>query len=221
MTPTVFDRLAHHYDAWFDSARGAAIFRAEVDCLERLMPANRSGLVEVGVGSGRFAQALRVPEGVDPSLPLLEIAAARGIRTARGVAEDLPYEDNELEGILLAVTLCFLDDPERAMREFARVLQPDGRLLVGFVPADSAWGKEYMRKSKEGHPFYSVARFYTAREAVDMASVAGLRLMGAASTLPTGPEEELGEVRALDGSVPGCGFVAMVFAPGSAGADEG
>jgi len=221
MSPTAFDRLAHRYDAWFDSAQGAAIFRAEVECLERLMPADRSGWVEVGVGSGRFAQALCVPEGVDPSLPLLQMAAARGIRTARGVAEDLPYEDNELEGILLVVTLCFLDDPERAMREFARVLQPDGRLLVGFVPADSAWGKQYMRKSKEGHPFYSVARFYTAREAVDTASAAGLRLMGAASTLPTGPEEELGQIPVLDGSVPGCGFVAMVFARESAGADEG
>lgn len=214
MKQEVFDRLADHYDAWFDSERGVGLFRAEVECLERLMPADRSGWVEVGVGSGRFARALGVPDGVDPSLPLLEMAAARGIRTVRGVAEKLPYRDNALDGILLVVTLCFLDDPERAMLEFARVLRPAGRLLVGFVPADSTWGLEYRRKGEEGHPFYSVARFYTCSEALDITGAAGFGLLNAASTLLMAPDEELGEMPVLDGIIPGCGFVGMLFASG-------
>ncbi|KPK65066.1 MAG: hypothetical protein AMK73_04075 [Planctomycetes bacterium SM23_32] len=214
MTTTVFDKLADHYDAWFDSERGAALFRAEVQCLERLMPADRSGWVEVGVGSGRFAQALGVREGVDPSLPLLEMARARGIRAVEGVAEELPYGTASQEGLLLVVTLCFLDDHDRAMQECARVLRPDGRLLVGFVPADSAWGQDYMRKGKKGHPFYSAARFYTSLEVLSIAGAVGFRLLNAASTLPMAPDEELGEMPASDGIIPGQGFVGMLFASG-------
>jgi len=214
MKKEVFDKLADHYDAWFDSERGAALFRAEVECLEHLMPADRSGWVEVGVGSGRFAQALGVSQGVDPSLPLIEMARARGIRTVQGVAEELPYDDDSLEGILLVVTLCFLDDPDKAMQEFARVLRPDGRLVVGFVPADSAWGRQYMRKGQEGHPFYSAARFYTCSEALDMVGAAGFRLLRAVSTLPMAPDERIGKMPVLDGIVRGCGFVGMLFAAG-------
>jgi len=211
MAEAVFDRLADHYDAWFDSERGAALFRAEVECIERLMPVDRSGWVEVGVGSGRFAQALGIPEGVDPSRPLLAMAAARGIKTVEGIAEKLPYDDKSLHGILLVVTLCFLDDPDRAMQECARVLQPRGLLLVGLVPADSAWGQDYMRKGKDGHPFYSIARFYTSSQALDIAGAAGFRLLRAASTLPMAPDEELGEIPVSDGIIPGWGFVGMLF----------
>jgi len=221
MTRGVFDRLAEHYDAWFDSARGAALFRAEVQCLERIMPADRSEWLEVGVGSGRFAQALGISEGVDPSPSLLGMARARAIKGIEGIAEDLPYGGDSLEGILLVVTLCFLDDPERAMHEFARVLRPGGRLAMGFVPADSAWGRHYMRKAREGHPFYSVARFYTCSQALDMATKAGFHMVRAASALPTRPDEESAELPIRDGIVPGWGFVGLSFVLEGVGADRG
>jgi ubiquinone/menaquinone biosynthesis C-methylase UbiE len=175
------------------------------------MPADRSGWVEVGVGSGRFARALGVPEGVDPSRPLLEMAAARCIGTVEGAAEDLPYPDGSLDGILLVVTLCFLDDPDGAMGEFARVLRPGGRLLVGFVPADSPWGRHYARRASEGHPFYSVARFYTAGRVTEMAARNGFVFDGAASALRDGPDEGARPKSVSDGALPGWGFVAMDF----------
>lgn len=211
MAETVFDKLADHYDAWFDSARGAALFRGEVECLERLMPQDRSGWAEVGVGSGRFAQALRVSEGVDPCLPLLEMARARGIKAVEGVAEELPYDGNSLEGILVVVTLCFLDDPDRAMAEFARVLRPGGSLLVGIVPADSAWGEFYRLKGEEDHPFYSVARFYTADEVIQLARRRGFVLREAASTLAGGPDLAGESCSVGEGARRGWGFVGMLF----------
>lgn len=135
---SVFDRFADRYDAWFDSESGQRVFRAEVTCLQRLMPRQTADWVEVGVGSGRFARALGVHEGVDPSRALLRMARERGVRAIEGVAEDLAYPDDSLAGILFVVTLCFVEDPQRSMQEFARVLRPSGRLLVGFVPAQGA-----------------------------------------------------------------------------------
>jgi ubiquinone/menaquinone biosynthesis C-methylase UbiE len=211
MSSQVFDRLADRYDAWFDTARGKAIFRAEVECVRALLPTDMSGWVEVGVGTGRFAAALGVPEGLDPSAAMLERAKQRGITVRVARAQELPYPSASLAGIVLVVTLCFLDDPAEALRECARVLEPGGRLLVGIVPADSPWGEFYRKKGEQGHPFYSVARFYTCEETRLLASSTGFEFDRAASTLPVGPGEALENVPVLDGIVDGCGFVAMLF----------
>ena len=211
MSSSVFDRLAQRYDAWFDTPRGSAILAAELACLRRLMPRDTSGWVEVGVGSGRFAAALGIGEGVDPSSPMLQKAAARGIKTIAAEAERLPYASRSVRGILLVVTLCFLSEPAIALREFVRVLKEGGKLLVGIVPSDSSWGEYYRLKGSQGHPFYSVAHFYTCDEVAEMAMSAGLQLLGAASTLPMGPDDPLEDIPVLEGVTPGCGFVGMLF----------
>ena len=211
MSPSVFDQLAERYDAWFDTSRGSASLSAELACLRTLMPRDTSGWIEVGVGSGRFTAALGIGEGVDPSSPMLQKAVARGIRMIVAEAESLPYASRSLQGILLVVTLCFLSEPEVALRECARVLKEDGELLVGIVPSDSSWGEYYRFKGSQGHPFYSVARFYTCDEAAEMAMSAGFQLLGAASTLPMGPDEPLEDIPVLDGVCPECGFVGMLF----------
>jgi len=211
MSSQVFNQFADRYDAWFDFPEGSAIFAAEVECLQRLLPRDLSGWIEVGVGTGRFAAALGIPEGVDPSAPMLKKAAERNVRTHQAKAENLPYPAASLDGVLLVVTLCFLEEPEKAIRECARVLKGGGQLLVGIVPADSRWGKFYGRKGEEGHPFYSVARFYTCQETKQLAASAGFKFVRAASTLPMGPGEELRDIPVLDGLVGGCGFAAMLF----------
>lgn len=75
----VFDALAGTYDDWYDMPEGRAIFGAERDCLLSLCRGPFSSWLEVGVGSGRFAHALGITTGVDPSPKMLGIAAGRGI----------------------------------------------------------------------------------------------------------------------------------------------
>ena len=212
MPSEVFNRLADRYDAWFDRPPGSRIFDAEVECLRTLMPEDTSGWIEVGVGRGRLAAALGITEGVGPAQAILERAAERGIRTSVATAEDLPYPDRSIEGILLVVTLCFLDDPGRAMHEFSRVLKAGGTLLVGIVPADNPWGNYYRRKGHDGHPFYSVPRFYTCSRAIEIAEAAGFELVDAASTLPTAPGEEPVEIPVADGIRPGWSSVGLCLA---------
>jgi len=111
------------------------------------------------------------------------------------------------------VTLCFLDDSQEGMAEFARVLEQKGHLLVGIVPRDSPWGRHYQQKGHEGHPFYCVARFYTPGKVIKLAEAASLEFTGAASTLRLGPGKALGQSAVLEGIVPNCGFVGMLFRP--------
>ncbi|MCK5806545.1 MAG: class I SAM-dependent methyltransferase, partial [Lentisphaeria bacterium] len=106
-----FEQLAERYDAWFDTERGARVFRVEAQCIGDLLVDRPRPWLEVGVGTGRFAAMLHVDEGVDPSSAVLRFASQRGIRTSVGKAEDLPYADHRFGAVVLVVTICFLKDP--------------------------------------------------------------------------------------------------------------
>lgn len=207
-----FARLAGQYDAWFDSAEGRRIFDVETACIRSLLADSPRPWLEVGVGTGRFAEALEIDEGLDPCPAVLRYAERRGIRTRCGSAEALPYENGSFGTAMLIVTLCFLDDPVRAFAECRRVLKEDGKVLVGLVPKDSPWGKAYARQGAEGHPFYSAARFYTTRGIIALARRAGFELDQAASCLPETPGQTVDARRAAcDGIVKNAGFVALRF----------
>lgn len=49
--------------------------------------------LEIGVGTGRFAEALGIEYGVDVSGRVLELAKRRGITVVEGSGENLPFRD--------------------------------------------------------------------------------------------------------------------------------
>jgi len=206
-----FDESAEHYDAWFDSPRGHAIFESEVQCLRPLVTDAFRPWLEVGVGTGRFAQVLGVGYGIDPSPAMLQIAAKRGINTHQGVGEELPYEDGSFGGVMIVVSLCFVSDPVRVLCEAARVLRSDGRFVFGIIPANSSRGEMYTAMAEEEHPIYNKARFFSVAEAVDMARSAGFEKREAYSTLLTGPDFDIKEPLVWEGTLPSAGFVATSF----------
>jgi len=206
-----FDTEATRYDKWFDSPEGRPIFMEEVACLRELIGGVEGRWLEVGVGTGRFAQALGVREGIDPSRAVLAYASRRGIRTQVGYGENLPYSESSFDGVLMVVTICFLADPAKAFQECRRVLKEEGRLIVGLVPADSPWGKFYARKGQQGHLFYSVAKFYTCDQVVRIADAAGFIFDSARSCLFTPPGKPATGLSIREGIVPKAGFVALQF----------
>ena len=178
-----FDSIAEEYDRWYDSPEGRVIFETELGCLQSVCPDFEGRWIEVGVGTGRFASALGIQEGIDPSAQMLEIAKERGIRVTPGSAENIPFPENTFDGILLALTLCFVNDTDKAQTECRRILRPSGKLLLGIIPGDSPRGREYMGKARDEHSVYALAHFRTATETLELVRTCGFKLTTTASAL--------------------------------------
>ncbi len=185
----VFDRLHHKYDDWFDKSPGKEIFKLELECLRKAFQGSWGPRLEIGVGTGRFAQKLMIDFGVDPSEEMLKKASERQIKVVKAVAEELPFPSEFFGSLAIILTLCFLDDPLKAIGECFRVLIKGGTLLLGIVPRESSWGRFYLQKKKEGHPFYSVAHLHTTQESINLSKENGFELESVSSTLLERPEE--------------------------------
>lgn len=108
---TAFDQNALEYDQWFD--RHSAIYETELLALKKAIPNNIKG-IEIGVGTGRFAQALDIEFGVEPSENMAIKAEQRGIEVYRAFAENLPIKNDFFDFALMVSTVCFLSDIPKA-----------------------------------------------------------------------------------------------------------
>ncbi|HZA12237.1 class I SAM-dependent methyltransferase [Mycobacterium sp.] len=104
-----------------------------------LLGGARGRVVEIGAGTG--LNIPHYPDGI-AELMLMEPEAgmrrrlgrrlqqhARVARIVDAPAERLPLADASVDTVISTLVLCTVDDPERALREIARVLRPDGQLL--------------------------------------------------------------------------------------------
>lgn len=184
----VFDSLASDYDAWFEK-EGRLIFASEVEALRQALPLLPKPWLEVGVGSGRFAQALGIDIGLDPSSKLLEMAKNRGISVFLGRGEEMPFKDGVFGTAFFVVTLCFVDSPREVLSEAARLLKNGGKVVLGLILNESPWGQLYQREKETGHRFYSHAMFYGYGEVGVLLKQAGFSVEQIASTLFQNPGE--------------------------------
>ncbi len=186
----IFEKYAERYDRWYFQGEGKVLAPIELKALKKaLKDLSFKRAIEVGVGTGYFASRLCIKLGIDPAHMPLTIAERRGIKTVQGYAEYLPFEDSSFDLVLMVVTICFVDDPVKSFLESSRILKKGGYLITGIVPAESEWGKLYIKKGLEGHIFYSKARLFTVREVIEMGEKVGLRFSNAVSTLYQKPSE--------------------------------
>jgi len=184
----VFDSLASDYDAWFEE-EGRLIFASEVEALRQALPLLPKPWIEVGVGSGRFAQALGIDIGLDLSSKLLEMARNRGISVFLGRGEEMPFQDGVFGTAFFVVTLCFVDAPMRTLGEAARLLKSQGKVVLGLVLKESPWGQLYQKEKETGHRFYRYATFYSYVEVGTFLTQTGFSIEKVVSTLFQHPGE--------------------------------
>ena len=86
-----FDLLAPAYDSWFEG-EGKLIFAIETAALRQILPSLPKPWLEIGIGTGRFARALGIDTGIDPSREMLRIAREHGVRVFAGKGEQQIFD---------------------------------------------------------------------------------------------------------------------------------
>ncbi|HBX51774.1 MAG: hypothetical protein A2275_00195 [Bacteroidetes bacterium RIFOXYA12_FULL_35_11] len=163
----IFDTIATDYDNWFE--RNDNIFHAEVRALKLSISPHKNG-IEIGTGTGRFAKALKISVGVEPSENMAKLAQDRGISVVKAYAENLPFHNNSFGFVLFVTTVCFLNDIEKSFTEAKRILNSGGAIVIGFIDKNSQLCKEY-QKSKNN--IYKSATFYSAEELTEILKKSG------------------------------------------------
>ena len=191
----VFQKYTNEYDEWFVINKFA--FESELIAIKNILP-NVDGVIEIGIGSGIFAEPLGIKEGIDPSKAMRKKAEQKGLKVLDAVAEKLPYADNSINGAVMITTICFVDDIYQSFKEAHRVLKNGGFLILGYVDKDSPVGKEYS-KYKDESLFYKEATFWGTEELYEILIQTGFNVTDTYQTI-FGKVEEIKEIQPiLDG----------------------
>jgi SAM-dependent methyltransferase len=204
-----FNEKAAQYDEWYENNPAFAIELSalQASSMELLRPR-----LEIGVGPGRFARALRVEFGLDPALSPLRIASRRNIMTMNGLGEQLPVRSRSIGTVYLLFTLCFLPDPGLVLQECSRILLPNGRLVLGLIPAGSSWGKRVVDQARQHDSCYRHAHVRTVNETVQLLAGKGFFVLESWSTLFQPPNGKLIHEDPIPGVREDAGFCVLITA---------
>lgn len=141
MTTTDKQHWESQADSWVEWARRPG-FDAYWYFRERffdLIPAPGGVVIDVGCGEGRLTRDLAERGydviGVEPA-PSLRKAAQEAHPDGRyvdGEASDLPFPDGSVALLTAYNVLMDVDDLDGALKEFARVLRPGGKLAISIT----------------------------------------------------------------------------------------
>jgi ubiquinone/menaquinone biosynthesis C-methylase UbiE len=98
-------------------------------------------VLEIGTGTGAnfpFYSPDRIIgiDTIEPNPYMIEQAKEKakdiGIPIAfhQGVAEDLPFRDEEFDTVVATLVLCSVKDPQKVFQEIRRVCKQDGRIIL-------------------------------------------------------------------------------------------
>lgn len=167
-----FDEYLNEYEEWF--VQNSSVYSSELKAIRDIFVVPENA-VEIGIGSGLFAEPLGIKTGIEPSEAMREKAKERGIHVVDGVAEYLPWKDNSIDYVLMVTTICFVDDVRKSLSEVHRVLQNGGGFIIAFVDKNSPMGQLY-QKNKEESLFYKDATFFSTEELYEYLKEAGFSI---------------------------------------------
>jgi SAM-dependent methyltransferase len=146
------DRKALH--AWFSSVPGRKIAEDEIAQLDRVLP-NLFGYHLLQVG--RLADFDLISKSRILYRNIVEIddhEQSNHYPVVRGSATALPVESDSIDVLVLPHILEFEAQPHDALREAARVIMPDGHLLIcGFNPWSLLGCWRYLKRRQQSMPW--------------------------------------------------------------------
>ncbi len=143
----IFNRVASKYDLMNDLMSFGLHRVWKRQFVQRLSIKPDAHYVDVAAGTGDIAKLIHkkiVSHGlmpcisaVDPNESMIGQGKAKlidkgiiaGVNWIQAPAEDLPFDDNSVDGITISFGLRNVTGREKALREFHRVLKPGGQFL--------------------------------------------------------------------------------------------
>jgi ubiquinone/menaquinone biosynthesis C-methylase UbiE len=145
-------------------------------------------VLEVGPGNGRYTieTARRVgsagkvmaidiePKMIERVLRRAQVEAANNVEAKVADVYNLPFEDGTFDAIYMITVISEIPEPERAMREFHRVLSPSGTLAFSELLTDPDYplaqtlvrwaGKANFRLKKKLGNFFSYTLIFEKQQ---------------------------------------------------------
>ena len=169
------------YATWRATTLGEVTEAIEQRLILRLAGELRGrAVLDAGCGDGTLVRALAgrgaTVTGVDADPAMLAAARARAPEAAfvQGRVERLGLADASFDVVVAVTVLCFVPDPESAIRELARVLRTGGRLVIGELGRWNAWAAIRRVRGWRGSPTWRAAHFRTAAQLRTLAEQAGV-----------------------------------------------
>lgn len=181
---TFFNELA----ADWDRVRALHVADKKIEAaVLKWLPGVADTVLDIGTGTGRMLEICspRIGHGVgiDISSPMLDLARSRldaagamNCAVQSGSVYSLKFEQSTFDAAILHHVLHFLDEPERAILEAARILRPGAGLLI----VDFASHNVEALRDDYGH----VRLGYARDEVVHWCEQAGLRVAEIADYTP-------------------------------------
>lgn len=154
---------------WFDTPQGAYLLAREQAFFDHTV-ADIFGFnaLQLGLPQRDFLRASRIPLRIRAG----QVTAAQ----VRLELTELPFETESLDLLVLPHRLEFHPQPHQILREVARVLRPEGQLLLsGFNPR-SLWGLHRLFGSRRGYPW--CGQFVALPRLKDWLALLGFEITG-------------------------------------------
>jgi ubiquinone/menaquinone biosynthesis C-methylase UbiE len=163
------ERVAAHYEAWYETPEGRRADELEKAVLSRLLQgfSGSVSVLEIGCGTGHFTRWLtgqeRVAAGLDFSPAMLAQAQALdGLLLVRGDARWLPFADGAFDLTAFVTTLEYLERPREVLVEAMRVARHG--VLLGVLNRWSVLGLQRRLAGLFNQTVYDAAHFYGVGE---------------------------------------------------------
>jgi ubiquinone/menaquinone biosynthesis C-methylase UbiE len=123
------------------------VFRAELDYLVQRLWGSKD-ILSVGCGPTIIESALSKRgfnvTGLDVSREALGCAPDRN-RAVVAQAEDMPFQGSSFDAVIFIASLQFIEDYKKAIENTARVLRPEGKLIVMLLNPESVFFRGRIR----------------------------------------------------------------------------
>ncbi len=161
-----FDYTADKYEQWFKNNH--ELFKSELKAIQNLIEEDLGEALEIGVGTGVFAEALNIKEGIEPSKEMAKYALARGIDVTISGIEEFKTE-KKYNSIFMITVDPFIKNLERVFKKIHNMLTNSGCIYLVILDRESPLGKIY-NENKEQDENYKYANFHSFDEVNKMLS---------------------------------------------------